>query len=212
MHRHEPKQQEALTTNKPIPSEAVVPQSGESTVEGWGDEASLHWYAVRVLNNRVFPYEEYLRGIGVEYYLPTEERFVEREGQRRKKRWPVVPSLVFIHTDEETALRVVKESSIPSHLYTRTDSQGFKSPASIPDRQMEIFILISSSGEKGLEFYDASELKLDVGHRVRVIDGIFRGAEGYIKRIKGNRRFVVAIDGVCCVATHYIPVAFLQKI
>jgi len=48
--------------------------------------------------------------------------------------------------------------------------------------------------------------------RVRVIDGEFKGAEGYIKRIKGNRRLVVAIEGVVAVATAYIPSCYLEKV
>jgi len=47
---------------------------------------------------------------------------------------------------------------------------------------------------------------------VRVIDGKFKGAEGYICRIKKNSRLVVAIQGVCAVATSYIPQSFIQKI
>ena len=45
-----------------------------------------------------------------------------------------------------------------------------------------------------------------------VIDGKFKGAEGYICRIKKNSRLVVAIQGVCAVATSYIPQSFIQKI
>ena len=36
--------------------------------------------------------------------------------------------------------------------------------------------------------------------------------EGYIKRIKGNHRLIVAIEGVIAVATSYIPNCFLEKI
>ena len=45
-----------------------------------------------------------------------------------------------------------------------------------------------------------------------VTDGPFKGAEGCIHRIKGNRRLIVAIQGVCAVATAYIPQCFLRKI
>ena len=50
------------------------------------------------------------------------------------------------------------------------------------------------------------------GVRVRVTEGPFKGAEGYIKRIKGNRRLIVSIEGVVAVATTYIPGCFLEKI
>jgi transcription antitermination factor NusG len=49
------------------------------------------------------------------------------------------------------------------------------------------------------------------GDKVRVTGGPFKGAEGYIKRIRGNRRLVVALEGIIAVATTYIPGRFLEK-
>ena len=37
-------------------------------------------------------------------------------------------------------------------------------------------------------------------------------AEGHIVRIRGDHRLVVTIDGLCAIATGYIPRPFLQKI
>ena len=45
---------------------------------------------------------------------------------------------------------------------------------------------------------------------MRVTDGVFKGAEGYVKRIKKDRRLVVSIRGVVAVATSYIPPQFLE--
>jgi TonB-dependent SusC/RagA subfamily outer membrane receptor len=50
------------------------------------------------------------------------------------------------------------------------------------------------------------------GERVRVIDGRFKGLEGEIKRINGDHRLIVTIEGICAVATTYIPRCFLEKI
>ena len=50
------------------------------------------------------------------------------------------------------------------------------------------------------------------GDKVRVTGGLFEGAEGYIKRIKGNHRLVVAIEGITAVATSYIPTCYLERI
>ena len=85
-------------------------------------------------------------------------------------------------------------------------------PSAIPEREMNIFILVTSSGEKGLEYLGDDRTEFYVGEPVRVIDGPFKGAEGYIRRIKGNRRLIVTVQGICAVATSYIPQCFLQKI
>ena len=73
-------------------------------------------------------------------------------------------------------------------LYTRRENLT-KRPIRIPDKEMGIFMLVSSSGEQGLEYFSDD-----------------------ICRIKGNHRLIVAIQGVCAVATSYIPQCFLQKI
>jgi ribosomal protein L24 len=51
-----------------------------------------------------------------------------------------------------------------------------------------------------------------MGDRVVVTDGPFKGAEGHIRRIKKDRRLVVAIAGVVAVATTYIHPSMLKKI
>ena len=50
------------------------------------------------------------------------------------------------------------------------------------------------------------------GDRVRVTEGVFKGAEGYITRVHGTKRFVVVIEGIAAVATSYIPGKFLEKL
>ena len=42
--------------------------------------------------------------------------------------------------------------------------------------------------------------------------GPFQGAEGYVVRIKKDRRLVVTISGVAAIATSFIPMELLEKI
>ena len=47
---------------------------------------------------------------------------------------------------------------------------------------------------------------------MRVLEGPLKGAEGYIKRIRKDRRLLVAIEGFIAVATTFIPPQFLEKV
>ena len=47
---------------------------------------------------------------------------------------------------------------------------------------------------------------------MRVVDGPYKGCVGYIKRIKGDRRLLVSVEGLALVATSYIPSVFLEKL
>lgn len=156
----------------------------------------LHWYALKVFYNKVFAVEEELTADGTECYVPVEETVVERGGQRRKVRRPVINSLMFFR----------------AILYTRHCDDGRRKPYAIPDREMNVFMLVASSGETGLEYFGDEDRKFAEGQRVRVTDGPFRGAEGSIQRIHGDRRLLVSIRGICAVATTYIPKAFLEEI
>ena len=47
---------------------------------------------------------------------------------------------------------------------------------------------------------------------MRVTEGPFKGAEGIIRRIKKDRKLLVAINGVVAVAISHVPAAFLERL
>lgn len=178
------------------------------------NDNQLHWYALKVFYNKVFAVEEELTADGIQSYVPTETTIIERDGQRRHVRRPVVNSLMFFRATRGGALDVQARLAERAILYTRAASDGQRrgAPYAIPDREMDIFMLVTSSGETGLDYFGDAEATFAEGQRVRVTDGPFRGAEGCIKRIHGDRRLLVSIRGICAVATTYIPKAFLKEI
>ena len=119
--------------------------------------------------------------------------------------------MTFFHSETYIAKEIQKILTDKVILYTR-QIDFKKIPLAIPEREMNIFMLVTSSGEKGLEYFDTDNPKFYQGDHVKVIDGTFKGAEGYICRIKKNHRLIITVHGVCAVATSYIPQAFLKKI
>lgn len=178
------------------------------------------WYAASVHLNRVMQARDALAPRCSEVYVPMTVRVTETvgpDGRRRRtsRQVAAVPRLIFIRTTEATALRLESESAstVPFRLYRTTDASiGRRRPQPIPDRQMRMFMLVSSSGIDGLEYLDCQPARLHRGRHVRVIEGPLKDTEGYIVRIRHNNRFAVQIDGVCAVATTYLPAAFLQPI
>ena len=173
--------------------------------------SSLHWFAMKVFYNKVFETENSLRQRSIESYFPSEEVLVVRNGVRKKIHRPMVSSLLFFRSTVRQALEVQTELAGKVILYTRR--KGMKRlPVVISDREMNVFMLVTSSGERGLEFLGDDHPKYHCGERVRVTDGPFKGAEGHICRIRKNNCLVVAIEGICAVATSYIPRCFLEKL
>lgn len=144
------------------------------------------------------------------------------EGPFIYERKTIVASLLFFRGTVRDALQVkadfegsrmisAKGDILQAMLYMTVDR---KAPALIPDSQMKMFRMVCESGAEGLEFFsDESIVNFNPGDRVRVTqDGPLKGVEGYIKRIKKDRRLLVAIEGFVAVATAFIPPKYLEKV
>lgn len=161
----------------------------------------LCWYAFRMRGRIPREAQEVARQAGFETYYalrkflkddsydtPTEQAFDEKA---------LMPSIIFVKCTEKFALqmrnnRVMWPFSMP----------GTREVCPISQKEMEIFKAAVESGCRNLEVID---LDLVAGDKVRVLDGMFKGQEGHIVKIRGDKRFVVSIPGVVALATIYIP-------
>lgn len=170
---------------------------------------ATNWYALKVFYNRVAKIEALLSGRNIESYIPM--RSVEQvvAGRKVRSRKPAISSLMFMRCSEAEASELQKALLGEVMVYR---NRGERQPAAIPDSEMQMFIRVTSIDDLGLEYLGEVNEEWATGDKVRVTGGIFQGAEGYIKRIKGNHRLVVAIEGVIAVATSYIPTCFLEKV
>jgi len=155
----------------------------------------------------------------------TDNQFV-REGVTIYKRVPLVNALIFVRLTRQQAQemdeRLKKEAKVNGFIYkevqwvqddkTRKENRS-KAPAVIPDRQMATFRLVTESEVTGLDFFSDDGITLfQEGKKVRVKEGPLKGAEGYIKRIRKDRRLLVSISGIVAVATSFIPSENLEPV
>lgn len=173
-------------------------------------DVELQWYAMKVFWNKVFEVEEFLKSKDKELYFPKERSFKIVDGKPTEVLKPAISSLIFFKDMPNDALKVERELYNKVMLYTHREGL-LRVPSAIPEKEMTIFKLVTSKGEMGLDYLE-DDVKYRKGDRVLVIDGPFKDAEGYICRIKHDRRLVVSIQGICAVATSYIPSCFLKKI
>ena len=206
------------------------------------EQVRLNWYALKVFYNKVFDMEDKLASEGLPCYVAVEKvclkgaehlaaaRYLASlpEGARADSRYikegpviylrkPMVTSLVFVQASKEQIVRLNAELQEKyrngkgrGFVYKSADRQDF---AVIPDRQMAAFRLVTESGVSGLSFFSGDDItRYRQGDKVRVTEGPLKGAEGYIRRIRKDRRLLVSIDGVVAVATSYIPMSQLEKV
>lgn len=171
------------------------------------ETSEVRWYALRIYRNRVFPVLELCGKAEVEVYIPKRPAEKFGDGGIAYEEEPVIPGLMFVRTTEDFVMelkRVTQNTVLP---YCRPDSGK---PAPIGDRAMEIFMFVIRAGANGR--MEAVEIPIDKGDRIRVTGGVFKGAEGYIRRVHGSRRFVAVIEGIAAIAVTHVPREFIEKI
>ena len=199
------------------------------------NEPKYGWYALKVFYNKVFLVEEMMALKGVETYIPVAREEVKGEEYLRLRaamkkdgrtdiddrryifadprifrRVPLIKSLMFLRCRDTDIKKLRYDIGERGFVYLKTDG---KTPAVILDREMTIFRLVADSEETGLTFFqDDPMTHFKEGVRVRVKEGPLKGAEGYIKRIKKDRRLLVSIEGVIAVATAFIPPEKLEPV
>lgn len=151
------------------------------------------WYALRVFYNRTEKLLEDIRGLVTDFYIPSR----------------VISSLMFVRTTPSALERIRQDRFGLLKVYTHP---GTSRPCLIPQKEMDVFKFVTSLDDKKLTLLDPGVVKFRRGQKVRVVGGLFKGAEGYIQRIKGNKRLLVSIEGIVTVATSYIPSAYLEKL
>lgn len=166
-----------------------------------------HWFAFHMFRNSRKQFLAKLVSDSQEYYVAEQvsQNYLPDYSVETVKKL-LFPSIVFVRCTLEY---VEKIRLNPSSLVAPYTNPGTKEPAQISDKEMQTFMFVLRTGS---EYIEAVDEKMVKGDKVRVLDGLFKGAEGYIVRIKGDRRFVVTLEGVAAVATTYIPQRFLEKI
>ena len=173
---------------------------------------ALRWYALKVFYNKVFDVEYLMQEDHIQSYIPCRWVREERQGQIQNLRKPLIPSLMFFRSTEKYAWEIQQRLLNRVMLYMKRESEYRKIPAPISDTEMDAFILVTSVDDKGIEYFPDDYLSYKIGQKVRVIGGPFKGAEGYIKRIKHNRRLTVTLSGICMVATSFIDPIYIEKL
>ena len=179
---------------------------------GPNDEA---WYAMRVTYGRELKIQAAMNG-KFETFIPKCYKTVERFGKRHYELTSCISNLLFIYgtrnqIEEERQKQAEIKNDKKWHLLNFIMNHENKM-ITVPNKQMEDFIRISNLPVEEIIPLDIREGESLTGQRVKVIDGPLVGIEGFIKRIEGNKRVVVTIDGMLATALKFISPSLLTKI
>lgn len=176
-----------------------------------------HWYALRVTYGREKKAYDYLVGKHVEAYYPTIKTVKEVDGKRKTVEESRLPNIFFARgTEEEIKSFVYDNVNLPYlRFYYRQTHEGariVKEPLIVPDYQIEGLKIICASEAEDVIIVPPEIQKFQAGQTVRVIDGVFTGVIGKVARYHGQQRVAIIIDGLLCIASAYVPSAFLKPL
>lgn len=173
------------------------------------------WYVLRVSYGRAEKANELLKAKGIETHIPLHTIYKEVNGKRNKQRVPMLPNFLFAKTTLSVLQSFLKSSPDISfitfyydHFNKKTD--GKNPPLVVPKESMDNFIKLTSIDNEHILLIDEVNGTYKQGDYVRIIDGQFKGIEGRVTKITGQKRVIVELPGICSIATAYIPKGFIM--
>lgn len=108
----------------------------------------LNWYAAYTRVNQELVIKKKLDELGVENYLPQEERVRETPLGRKKIRVILIHGMIFIRTDKATSFSLLNDHLL--NIVYLKDCEERRSLI-IPDKQMEDFMFLLDFSTDGVE-------------------------------------------------------------
>ena len=169
-----------------------------ATVNGTDDREahSKCWVAALVQVRSEKAVGKKLESLGIENWVPTQMEVHQWSDRKKKVERVVIPMFVFIRA-EESAL---KSLAYHSFIYKLVTLPGQKSPAIIPDSQIENLRFMLKQTETPVEM---REHVFKTGDHVRIVRGPLKDLEGELCMVEADKPMVaVLIDclGYACVS------------
>lgn len=178
------------------------------------ENKTLEWYVMRVTYQRELMAKRRFDELGIVSFVPTRlNRTRLSSGINKLQRKALVHNYIFVFSDRDT-LDAIKQFELPYLRYVMHVQDSVRQVMKVPLEQMRSFMLVTGTEDERLMLLAPDSVDLRLGTRVRVIGGLFAGAEGVLIKVAGarERRVVVKIEGVTAVATPKIDRELLEEI
>lgn len=175
------------------------------------------WFVLRVSYGRSIKAEQLLKELGITTYNPLHVVVKMVRGRRRRVQLPLLPGLLFVHAEPTFLDATIKEPAVRALLsyyydHFQQTALGNNPPLTVSDSSMQSFIIATTHPDQDVRVVNPEQVHYKSGDIVRVIAGDFKGVEGRVARTAGQQRVIVQLQGLCLIATAYIPTGCLEII
>lgn len=170
-------------------------------------ESNLEWYVMRDLKraNAKLPAYKLLEETGFEVFTPMKWRLATRRGTRIREIVPVIPDLLFVKSTRDKLNPMVEKVATLQYRYGRGNS--FKSPMTVPFKEMENFMKIANSSLSATYILPEEITPSMYGKRISIVGGPLDACEGYLVTLRGSKRkrILVELTGLLAVRVEVDP-------
>ena len=174
------------------------------------------WYVMRTTYGREKKAYEYVISKGGTAFYPTINEIRIINGKPVNVEVSRLPNIFFIKgTEDEVKSYAYDNIHLPYlRFYYGHRHQGvniIKYPLVIPESQIKSLKIICEAPATDTLFVPSNVRNFEKGELVKVVEGTFKGVEGHVSRWHGQQRVGIIIEGLCTIATAYVPTSFLEK-
>jgi transcriptional antiterminator NusG len=157
------------------------------------------WHVLHTKSRQEKAVARALNARGIEHYLPLVTRVAYQSGRRRRVEQPLFSGYVFLHGTREQTFFAVATKRV-ANVLTVEDQPAFV-------REIQT---IREAIERGADLTPESYLEL--GRRVRVTAGPFRGLEGLVDGRRTSNRLVLQVDALGRATSFEIDADLLEPV
>ncbi len=155
-----------------------------------------HWVAALVQVHSEKSVSKKLQSLGIENWVPTQSEIHQWSDRKKKIERVVIPMVVFIRVENSA----IKELTYHSFIHKLLTAPGQRTPAIIPDSQIENLRFMLGQAEAQVEIKDRI---FRTGDHVCIVRGPLKGLEGELCKVESDKPMVaVQVDclGYACIS------------
>lgn len=185
----------------------AIPPAVQSKTNSHTGETDSKWYVMRVYQNERKAKEALSNEKhGLKYFIPMEKVIRTYHGKKIVCEVPVIRSLVFVFASREEIIHF-KQNYYNDLQFVIWNCDGYMRYLTVPDKEMDSFMLVYLQKEKEVTFYKPGDEELEKalkrGDRIHIHGGLLDGLEGYVAKVSGKRskQIIVVIPDALAIAT-----------
>lgn len=144
------------------------------------------WYAVYTKSRSEKQVAKELEELGIEHFLPLIKTMRQWSDRRKFIYVPLFSSYIFVKIDIKYRLKVLEVDGAVTFIHFNNEYP------SIPEWQLNNLKIILGSAEK----FEISFDDFEIGEKVKVDGGPFKGLQGTLVEYRGKKKFLVQVETI----------------